>query len=151
MAASPESSPGDQATAGSADAVNVLMAGAAILAAVLVPYGFTFQRTREGRSSGGGFATARFIKSNQYLEFHFRNSLGLITYGWDGATLSHADYLRGLKATGAYPGYSHDPLEGFRHLAQDLAGPLRGFRDGDRHGYDAGLAAARQPASRHLP
>jgi hypothetical protein len=63
-------------------------------------------------------------------------SLGLVSYGWDGATLSHAGYLRGLGAAGAYPGYSTGPLDGFRHLAADLAGPLRGFRDGDRQDYD---------------
>jgi len=32
----------------------------------------------------------------------------------------------------------------FRHLALDLAGPLAGFRDGDRRGYEADLEAARQ-------
>jgi hypothetical protein len=36
------------------------------------------------------------MRGSQYLEFHLRYSLGLVTYGWDDAALSHADYLRGL-------------------------------------------------------
>jgi hypothetical protein len=96
--------------------------------------------------SGGAFATGRFTRGDQYLELHFRRSLGLVTYGWGGSVLSHADYLAGLEVTGAYPGYSADALDGFRHLAQDLAGPLSGFRDGDRSGYDRSLRAASRPA-----
>jgi hypothetical protein len=107
--------------------------------------------TRQGTGSGGRFAAGRFTKNGQYLEVHFRYSLGQVTYGWDGAAISHADYLRGLGVTGTYPGYSDDPADGFRHLAQDLAGPLSGFRDGDRGGYKLGLQAARQPRNRQLP
>jgi hypothetical protein len=150
MAGSPESR-SDGAVADSADAVSVLNAGAAILAPVLAPAGFTFHLTSHGRSSGGDFATGRFTKGTQYLELHFRYSLGLVSYGWDDAAISHADYLRGLRVTGSYPGYSDDPLGGFRHLALDLAGPLSGFRDGDHRGYEAGLEAARQPGGRQLP
>ena len=137
--------------ADSADPVSVLKAGAAILTPVLAPAGFTFHLTSHGHSSGGGFATGRFTKGAQYLELHFRHSLGMVTYGWDDTALSHADYLRGLAVTGRYPGYSDDPLGGFRHLALDLAGPLSGFRDGDRRGYEVGLHAARQLGARHLP
>jgi hypothetical protein len=134
-----------------ADVVSLLEAGAALLGPVLWPAGFTFQLTGQGRGSGGNFAMGRFMRGSQYLEFHLRYSLGLVTYGWDDAALSHADYLRGLGATGAYPGYSDDPIDGFRHLALDLAGPLSGFRDGDRRGYEQGLRAARQPRNRRLP
>jgi hypothetical protein len=133
------------------DPVAILMAGSAIVAEVLSPAGFTFEHTETGHASGGTSATGRFSKGSQYAEFSVRWSLGLVSYGWDGTTLSHADYLRGLGATGAYPGYCTDPLEGFRHLAADLAGPLRGFRDGDREEYDlAGRAAAGAPR-RTLP
>jgi len=133
----------------SADAVSVLEAGAAILTPVLAPAGFAFHLTSHGNSSGGDFATGRFTKGTQYLELHFRHSLGMVTYGWDDTAISHTEYLRGLAVTGSYPGYSDDPLGGFRHLALDLAGPLSGFRDGDRRGYEAGLAAARQQGGRH--
>jgi len=137
--------------ADSADAVILLQAGAGILTPVLAPAGFTFHLTSHGHSSGGGFATGRYTKGTQYLELHFRHSLGMVTYGWDDTAISHADCLRGLEVTGSYPGYSDDPLGGFRHLALDLAGPLSGFRDGDRRGYEAGLEAARQRGGRHLP
>jgi hypothetical protein len=133
------------------EAVGVLEAGAAILAPLLSPAGFLFGVTRQGVSSGGGFATGRFTRGAQYLEVHVRYSLGLVTYGWGDASISHADYLRGLGAAGSYPGYSDNPAEGFRHLAQDLAGPLSGWRDGDRGGYDRGLQAAQQPGGRRLP
>jgi len=74
----------------------------------------------------------------------WRIAVGLVAYGWDDATLSNADYLRGMGVSGAYPGYSTDPLDGFRHLALDLAGPLSGFRDGNRSRYHRArrLAAA---------
>jgi hypothetical protein len=137
--------------ADAAGAVAVLEAGAAVLSPVLSPAGFTFELTHQGTSSGDYFATGRFTRGAQYLELHVRHSLGLVTYGWDEAAISHADYLRGLGVTGAYPGYSDDPADGFRHLAQDLAGPLSGFRDGDRGGYELGLQAARQPRNRQLP
>jgi hypothetical protein len=133
------------------DAVRILEAGADLLSPVLSPAGFTFQVTHLGCSSGGDFATGRFTRGGQYLEFHVRHSVGLVTYGWDGATISHGDYLRGLGVAGAYPGYSIDPLDGFRHLALDLAGPLSGFRDGDRRGYERSLQAATQPRNRQLP
>ena len=133
------------------DPMAVVTAGSVIVGTVLLPAGFTFQPTGAGHSSGGAFAAGRFIKHSQYLQFHFRHSLGLIVYGWGEATLCHADYLRGLGTTGAYPGYSTDPLDGFRHLALDLAGPLCGFRDGDRSGYDRARRAAADGPRRKLP
>jgi hypothetical protein len=133
------------------DPASVMAAGAAILARELSPAGFTFQLTGRGSSSGGNFAAGRFTRGDQYLEIHFRYSLGLVTYGWGDSQLSHADYLAGLGQAGAYPGYGADPLDGFCHLAQDLAGPLSGFRDGDRGGYERSLLAAKQPRRRTLP
>jgi hypothetical protein len=90
-------------------------------------------------------------RAAQYLELHFRHSLGLVVYGWGDSTISHADYLRGMDKTGAYPGYSADPLDGFRHLASDLAGPLRGFRDGDREGYEHARRIADEASVTKLP
>ena len=133
------------------DPAAILIAGSAIVGAVLSPAGFTFQHTETGHPSGGTFAAGRFIRAGQYVEFSFRWSLGLVSYSWDGATLSHAGYLRGLGATGAYPGYSTDPLDGFRHLAADLAGPLSGFRDGDRQEFDRARRAAKETTRRKLP
>jgi hypothetical protein len=126
---------------------DALRAGVAILGTVLSPAGFRFQPVAEGRGSGGGFAAGRFTRDRQDLEFHYRHSLGLVSYRWDGVTLSHADYLRGLGVMGSYPGYSQDPLDGFRHLAPDLAGPLSGFPGGDREEFDRALRSARQRGS----
>ena len=133
------------------DHVSAMADGAAILARELSPAGFTFQLIGRGGSSGGNFAVGRFTRGDQYLELHFRYSLGLVMYGWGDSRLSHADYLAGLGEAGAYPGYGTDPLDGFRHLAQDLAGPLSGFRDGDRSGFERGLQAAKQPRRGTLP
>jgi hypothetical protein len=74
-------------------------------------------------------------------ELHVRHSLGLVTYGWDGDALCHADFMRGLRASGAHPGYSSDSVDGFRHPAQDLAGSLSGFVDGDHGGYSERAAS----------
>jgi hypothetical protein len=131
--------------------VAVMLAGAAILAEELAPAGFTFQLTAEGHGSGGDFATGRFSRGDQYLELHFRWSLGLVTYGWAGSVLSHADYLAGLGVAGAYPGYGAGDLDGFRHLAEDLAGPLSGFRDGDRSGYEHCRRQRARPLRKSLP
>jgi hypothetical protein len=141
----------DRAMTGARDPVNVMAAGAAILADELSPAGFTFHLAGSGSGSGDDFAVGRFSKGDQYLEIHFRHSLGMVRYGWGNSVLSHADYLAGLDETGAYPGYGTDPLDAFRHLARDLAGPLSGFRDRDRSGYERGVHAAGQPRRRQLP
>jgi hypothetical protein len=87
---------------GTRDPVSVVTTGSVILGEVLAPGGFNFQLIGTGPSSGGDFAVGQFTKGSQYLQFHFRDSLGQVVYGRDGATLSHVDYLRGLAVTGAY-------------------------------------------------
>jgi hypothetical protein len=94
------------------DAASVMAEGAAILACELSPAGFTFQLTRRGRSCGGDFAAGRFTRGDQYLEIHYRYSLGLVTYGWGDDRLGHAAYLAGLGQAGAYPGYGTGPWTG---------------------------------------
>jgi len=128
--------------------VRILTQGAAILGEVLEPAGFVFHPGIHASGSGGPFADGRFVRGDQYIELHFRHSLGLVSYGWGGEALTHEDYLRGLGAKGAYPGFSDDPLDGFRHLARDLAGPLAGFVAGDRTAFDAAAKVASQPRSR---
>lgn len=141
----------NEEVAAARDAAAILTAGSVIVGEMLTPAGFTFHLTGTGHSSGGTFAAGRFTKGSQYLEFHFRHSLGLVVNCWGDATLSHADYLLGLDTTGAYPGYSDDPLDGFRHLALDLAGPLCGFRDGDREGYARARRTAAEASVKKLP
>ena len=130
------------------DKAVTLAAGAAIVGQVVGPAGFVFEPGTRAEGSGGPFAAGRFVRTDQYVELHFRHSLGLVSYGWGGAVVSHEDYLRGVGVKGAYPGFSGDPLDGFRHLTEDLAGPLAGFVAGDRLSFDAALAAAAVPHSR---
>jgi len=129
----------------------VLAAGAEIVGQVVKPAGFVFLPGVHASGSGGPFADARFVKGDQFIEMHFRRSLGLVSYGWGDGVLSHTDYLRGIGTGGSYPGFSDDPLDGFRHLADDLAGPLAGFVAGDRLSYDSALAVAASTPARRLP
>ena len=45
-------------------------------------------------------------------------------------SLRHVDYMRALKARNQYPGFSDDPLDGFRHLLHDLEQYASDFIDG---------------------
>src|SRR6185503_3151202 len=104
----------------------VLTAGARELEGLLVPQGFVFRVTDEGKSSGGGYVSGEYQRGERRLELHFRWSLGLVKYHVGEWSLGHAEYVRAVQAvTGigvpaAYPGYSDDPLAAFRHLGQDL-------------------------------
>ncbi len=85
--------------------------------------GFTFVQSAAGRGSGGNFAAGEFIRDDRRLELHVRRSLGLVIYHVGTLSLTHADYMRamlGPQAGNRYPGFSDDPLDGFRGLAHDL-------------------------------
>ena len=93
-----------------------------MLAPSLESHGFRLSQPKTGNGSGGRFAEVRWTRGEQYLELHVRYALGLVTYGLDGEAFSHADYMRWRQIRGQYPGYSTDPIDGFRHLAADLNG-----------------------------
>jgi hypothetical protein len=133
------------------DRASVLATGAAIVGEVLAPHGFCFTPGGDGIGSGGAAAWGSFDRGGQRLELHLRHSLGLVSYSWDGVTLTHREYLRGLGVTGAYPGFSQDPLDGFRHLAEDLAGPLHGFVVSDRQSFLDAAAIAESTPRPKLP
>jgi hypothetical protein len=99
-----------------------LEAGARILAQSLEPHGFTFALVATGKGSGGHFAEGEFRRDDRRLEFHFRQSLGLVRYHVGAHSASHASYMEALGVAGQtrYPSASDDPLEGFRHLASDI-------------------------------
>lgn len=104
-------------------ACDVLEAGVQILAPALSQHGFKFEFGESGQSSGGDFAVGSFSKGDRRLELHFRRALGLVAYHCAGRSLSHTEYIRAMplaRGANAYPGYSSDPLDGFRHLHQDL-------------------------------
>jgi hypothetical protein len=100
--------------------------GAAELAEVLGPAGFQFVETDEGVGSGGAYASGEFRRGDRRLELHFRSALGLVRYHFGEESLSHQELVRGVRALeriseeGEYPGFSDDPMAGFRHLRHDL-------------------------------
>jgi hypothetical protein len=122
------------------DADRHLAAGVELLSPLMHRSGFSFVSLTSGKSSGGWSASAEFRREQggelRRLELHFRHSLGLVTYHLGELALAHTDYMRALAARNEYPGFSDDPLDGFRHLLHDLehyagdflAGPGDEFR-----------------------
>jgi hypothetical protein len=104
---------------------DLLARGVAELTEVLGPAGFEFVETEEGQS-GGSFASGEFRRGDRRLELQVRSSLGLVQYHFGDEPLSHQDLVRGVRALeriseeGQYPGFSDDPMAGFRHLRHDL-------------------------------
>jgi hypothetical protein len=103
-------------------AVIVLRDGAAIVGAVLAPHRFRRSTIQPGPSSGGVYACCEFCRGKR-LRMHFRHSLGLVEYEIDGVTLSHEEFMWSVqrrRGASSYPGFSKDPLDGFRRLAADI-------------------------------
>jgi hypothetical protein len=97
--------------------------GAEILGDFLYPIGFRFEVVNEGIGSGGDFAEGEFRKGEIKLELHFRNSLGKVRYHCGTKSVSHKNYMKALGVIDQcqYPGFSNDPLDGFRSLKHDIA------------------------------
>jgi hypothetical protein len=104
----------------------LLVRGVAELAEVLGPAGFEFVETDEGAGSGGALASGEFRRGDRKLELQVRSSLSLVRYHFGDESLSNQDLVRGMRALeriseeGQYPGFSDDPMAGFRHLRHDL-------------------------------
>ena len=110
-----------------------LLAGIAILDPIMAPRGFRFAMTLVDRGSGGDFATGSYVRDDRQLELHFRRSLGLVTYRVQALVMAHEDltYVQQARLGRAqYPGFSDDPLDGFRHLRSDLERFGVSFLDG---------------------
>ena len=104
-------------------AAEILAEGRAILDPVLVPHGFGFALEREARGSGGAFATASYSRGDRRLELRYRSSLGLVRYHLRSESISHEELVYavlGGKPGNEYPGFSHERMAAFRHLAHDL-------------------------------
>jgi hypothetical protein len=105
------------------DVSATLQQGVEILAPALTPHGFRFEFRTADKGSGGHFATGEFVRGDRRLELHFRWALGLVTYHLGEEDLAHEDVMRVVLRRvrkNAYPGFSEDPLDGFRHLRHDL-------------------------------
>jgi hypothetical protein len=98
--------------------------GNVLLGAVLEPAGFTPGAIESGHGSGGDFATTCWTRGAQAIAISFRASLGMVEYRWGDESYDHSHLVGALGVTASYPGFSADPLDGFRHLAADLEGPL---------------------------
>jgi hypothetical protein len=104
----------------------LLERGVAELAGVLGPAGFEFIQSDEGVDARGPFASGEFLRGDRRLELQVRSSLGLVRYHFGDESLSHEDLVRGVRALegiseeGQYPGFSTDPMAGFRHVRHDL-------------------------------
>ena len=118
--------------------------GAEILQPVLTPRGFIFEPGEIGKGSGGPFAQGAFVRGNRRLGFSTRHSLGLVEYRVGSRILAHEDYMRVVAGRGnhAYPGFSEDPVDGFRHLASDLERFASVFLGGTDAEFDALVARA---------
>ena len=133
------------------DPVEVLAEGSALLAPVLNPLGYSLADTNQGKGSGGPFAIARWVAGERSIETHVRMALGIVEYRWGGLKLSHQQYLRVRGVKGSYPGFSDDPIDGFRHLAADLAGPVHPMLVCDHAEFADLVEAADALPARFLP
>lgn len=114
-------------------ALEILRAGCSILDEVMKPHGFAFVERSSGQSSGGNYASGEYVNGDRRLEIHFRHSLGLVTYHVGSSSLTHRDYMRALLGEDGgnqYPGFSDEPLDGFRHLKYDLSHFCEDFLSG---------------------
>ena len=101
----------------------ILQQGVQVLAPLLESHGFSWHAGASGNSSGGEFSSGAFVRGDRRLELHFRSSLGLVSYSVAGHALPHTEFIRGqgvARGANAYPGFSHEPLDAFRHLLDDL-------------------------------
>lgn len=115
------------------NALETFRAGCKILDEVMNPHRFFLVEGLSGKSSGGNFASGEYVKDDRRLEIHFRFSLGLVTYHLGSLSLSHESYMQALLGKNGgnqYPGFSDDPLEGFRHLSYDLSHFCEDFLSG---------------------
>jgi len=111
----------------------ILRAGCEILNPVMLPHRFTFIEGLSGKGSGGNFASGEYVRNERRLELHFRFSLGLVTYHLSASAVSHLSYMRellGESGGNQYPGFSDNPLDGFRNLAYDIENFADDFLNG---------------------
>jgi hypothetical protein len=91
-----------------------------------------------------------FSRGNRRLELEVWYSLGPVNYRIGDLWLTHESYLRALgvpAGLNAYPAFSDDPVEGFRHLKLDLENFASEFLAADAPVF---IAAASQEAT-HRP
>lgn len=124
-------------------AARLLEAGRKLIEPLLARHGFAWQPGGEGAGSGGLFACGRYGRGERQLELHVRLGLGLVTYHLGALALAHGDYMHHVAGGQArYPGFSEEPLDGFRHLAHDLEHFAQDFLSGDGQAFKQAAAEA---------
>ena len=136
--------------------VEWLRQGEKILDPIFVPRGYRFELEAPLQGSGGEFAVGYYRKGDQSIELHFRWALGIVKYRIADDALDHEEYMRilGVADQTAYPGFSDDPLDGFRHLRSDLERFAEAFLTGKERNRFPGLvhdAKENDRRRRHLP
>jgi hypothetical protein len=132
----------------------VLAAGRGIVEPVMAAHGFVWVAGAEGQSSGGTFASGSFVRGNRCLELNFRHSLGLVAYHLGDRSVDHAAYMRavlGVNGGNQYPGFSSDPIDGFRHLAHDLESFCQSFLSGPDEEFNVIASSTRPNVRKRLP
>ena len=101
--------------------------GLAEITPVLTAAGFAYIKAPTAYDDNGTpYASGDFLKGDRRLELQVRRSLNVVRYHFGDDVLSHDDVVRGARAvdglTGEaqYPGFSDDPMAGFRHLRADI-------------------------------
>jgi hypothetical protein len=127
--------------------IEILREGRGILDPLLSQHDFSFDGDFSGKGSGGRFACGSYSNGDRKLEFHYRFSLGLVTYHFGKNSLDHDSYMRALLGkTGGnrYPGFSDDPMAGFRDLAYDLQNFATAFLNGEFEKFALCVTAAEE-------
>ena len=104
------------------EAIAILKEGRTYIDPIMESNGFSWVSGFSGKSSGGFSDSGVYVKDDRRVELHFRWSLGLVTYHIGDIQISHEDYMLYVAGKGkaSYPGFSKDPIDGFKHLAEDL-------------------------------
>jgi hypothetical protein len=125
---------------------SILLKGSELLKPLFSQHSFVFAMLGSGSSSGGRFAFAEFRRGNRSLEFHFRSSLGMVTYHLGAESISHQEYMcsvLGKPGLSRYPGFSTNPLDAFRDLHADLQSHCDEFLEGTDETFLQRVANAR--------
>ncbi len=101
----------------------------------------------QAKVAGGISPLARYANGERRIELHFRFSLGLVTYHFGSVSIGHEAYLGAILGAGGgnkFPGFSDEPLDGFRGLAYDLETYAKAFLAGDMAEFVRSVELARK-------
>ena len=128
------------------DPDQMMAAGRALLEPVLAPHGFRFESLEVGRSGGGAYTIAHFVRGARSLELHVRQALTGVVYRIGPEALWHADYMRLVVPDGQpthYQGRLDEPLTAFKELRADLVAYGEDFMSGEDAALREVMAQAR--------